>query len=1033
MKAKTFWRAVAFVAFCLTLGHSHAATVARIYATTSDKGVKAYRVDNTNAWMFEKTVISPGDGHTVKPVSCVHGPGCFYVLDADSTTSTASFSIHRYGEDFKYIDTLVSSYTPGTAPNAQQMAISPDGTYLYVACMAGGVLYRVSTSDGTIASFATAGINNSRSVCTGTNGTVYVANRGTSYAASYDKDTGERTRMYTLSSASGVFFDDTTGRIYISNSGNTLQSYKADGSDGVALTDSKLGNAIAVTRAGDCICVGLVTGHVVAYDRTAGTFGYAVTSIGSIWQLTAEAHNAVCVTLADGGWKRYGTFAEATAATGNSPVAAMSVMPADIATGALVAAPVSLTGGKFGKGTRFNREPSEAEVAALVADGLYVREVATASGTAWEVSGVYAAARVYATIPGVGVKSWLVDCTNRWTSEGTVLSAGDGHVVRPMAVARIGAFFHVLDRLDTAETKFSIHRYDTEFRYVDTPLANCSSTSPNVQQMAASPDGAYLYVTCFSGGSLLRVKVSDWSVESFATMGVNVSRGISVAANGTIYVAQRGASYAAVYDKDSGSRLKYHSLSQASGVLFHEKTKRVFVTNTASTIKVFNESDASGVGGVEYSSSLLGNAFALAAVGDIVYVGNSSGKLTAFDPAAGTFTKVADVSSEINHLFADNPCAAVVTSSGGAVVEYGSFSAAVATVDSSTVALDVFSGVAGRSPVRFTSLATAGSGETKALAVGTRASRALSVVERLSYLAPGLCTKEEDGAFVVTSAYPVARAYLSQPNYGVRAYIVDSIGQWAYEKDFLVNTAGKCERAAACVRAGKFVYVLDKISNPAPGRFSIWRYSAKGTCLGKLVDGCAVNSSEPWQIAASPDNSYLYVSCATGGAMLRVRISDGRVDAFTTISNDARGICTSADGTIYMVNGGQSAVRSFDPATGTATGYYQLSSASGAWYDDEASRLYVVNTGKSLKWFDAGDTTGTDVTDNLLSRSYALAGFGGYVYSCPWDFALVVSFEPESGTFASVAFPADAHVEHLFFEPLPEVEYPPDGTTVIFR
>ena len=331
MKTKTFWRTVAFVAFCLALGHSHAATSARIYATTSDKGVKAYRVDDTNAWTFEKTVISPGDGHTVKPVSCVHGPGCFYVLDADSTTSTASFSIHRYGEDFKYVDTLVSSYTPGTVPNAQQMAISPDGAYLYVACMAGGVLYRVSTSDGAIASFVTSGINNSRSVCTGANGTVYVANRGTSYAASYDKDTGERTRMYTLSSASGVFFDDDSGRIYISNSGNTLQSYKADGSDGVALTDSKLGNAIAVTRAGDCICVGLVNGHVVAYDPNAGTFDYAATSIGSIWQLTAEAHNAVCVTLADGGWKRYGTFAEATAATGDSPVAAVSVMPAGCA------------------------------------------------------------------------------------------------------------------------------------------------------------------------------------------------------------------------------------------------------------------------------------------------------------------------------------------------------------------------------------------------------------------------------------------------------------------------------------------------------------------------------------------------------------------------------------------------------------------------------------------------------------------------------------------------------------------------------
>lgn len=632
-----------------------AADVARVYATTSDKGVRVYRVDDTRTWTLEKTVVVPGDGHVVKPVSCVHGADCFYVLDGDSTTSTASFSIHRYDEQFAYIDTLVSSYTPVTAPDAQQMAISPDGAYLYVACFSGGVLYRVATADGTVSSFATAGINQSRSVSVSMNGTVYVANRGTHYVAAYDQYTGTRGTMYSLSSASGVFVDDAADRVYISNSGSDLKSYKLDGTDAAAYNNSYLGNALALTRVGDRIYEGRNVGHVVSCDLDNGTYGYAVTGIGTIWQLTAEAPRSAGMMFADGTGRRFDTLAAALAATAGANVVSISVMPEVAGDLPLVVTNVVFEDGKFGLGTRFNRALTAAERAVCVAEGLHVREMTTTAGTVWEVSGVYDVARVYATVPGAGVKSWLVDCTNGWVNEGTVLDAGDGHVVRPMAIVRIGSRFHVLDRLSTSETKFSIHRYGLDFRYIDTPVRESSFTSPNVQQMAVSPDGAYLYVTCFSGGSLLRVNVKNWSIESFATLGINNSRGISVSTNGTIYVANRGANYAAVYDKDTGTRLKYHALNQASGVWADDRTRCVYVTSQASILKVFNMSDAAGVGGTEYTNSYVDNAYALARVGDFICIGNSTGRLSAFDPESGTLTSLATGLGEINHLYADLP------------------------------------------------------------------------------------------------------------------------------------------------------------------------------------------------------------------------------------------------------------------------------------------------------------------------------------------------------------------------------------------
>lgn len=630
-----------------------AADVARVYATTSDKGVRIYRVDDTRAWTLEKTVVVPGDGHVVKPVSCVHGADCFYVLDGDS--STASFSIHRYDEQFAYIDTLVSSYKPATAPDAQQMAISPDGAYLYVACFSGGVLYRVATADGTVSSFATAGINQSRSVCVGGDGTVYVANRGTSYVAAYNKDTGARGTMYTLSGASGVFVDDTTDRIYISRNYSVMKSYKIDGTDGIEYSNSELDNAGALARVGDRICEGTYSSRIVSCDLENGNFTRIVSNIGSIWHLAAESPCSVGVRFTDGTGRRFESLTTALAAVTSESVSSISVMPEVAGDLPLVATNVVFTDGKFGLGTRFNRALTAAERAVCVAEGLHVREMATTAGTVWEVSGVYDVARVYATVPGAGVKSWLVDCTNGWVNEGTVLAAGDGHVVRPMAIVRIGSRFYVLDRLSTSETKFSIHRYRLDFRYIDTPVRESSFTSPNIQQMAASPDGAYLYVTCFSGGSLLRVNVENWSIESFATLGINNSRGISVSTNGTIYVANRGANYAAVYDKDTGTRLKYHSLSQASGVWADDRTRRVFVTSWASVLKVFNMSDAAGVGGTEYTNSYVDNAYALARVGDFICIGNSTGRLSAFDPESGTLTSLATGLGEINHLYADLP------------------------------------------------------------------------------------------------------------------------------------------------------------------------------------------------------------------------------------------------------------------------------------------------------------------------------------------------------------------------------------------
>ena len=241
-------------------------------------------------------------------------------------------------------------------------------------------------------------------------------------------------------------------------------------------------------------------------------------------------------------------------------------------------------------------------------------------------------ARVYVVRPGSEVSTYVVDDANIWRLEGTSFSKDDLRCKRPIALVKSGPFFYALDQYaDSQLGYFSIARYDAKGAYRGKLVEKCTLTSPKADNMTVSPDGAYLYVSCFSGGSLLRVSTADGSVTALTTDNIGNSRGCCVSTNGDIYVANRAKACVNVYSPDGTRSSVAYPLTNASGVLCDDVGGKVYVADNGSgggTARIYAKGDAS-----TYTSlSGTGNAMAIAKVNGRIVFGNWAGQILSYDP-----------------------------------------------------------------------------------------------------------------------------------------------------------------------------------------------------------------------------------------------------------------------------------------------------------------------------------------------------------------------------------------------------------------
>ena len=242
-------------------------------------------------------------------------------------------------------------------------------------------------------------------------------------------------------------------------------------------------------------------------------------------------------------------------------------------------------------------------------------------------------ARVYVVRPSSGVTTYLVDDANAWRLEGTFFSRNDLRCKRPIALVRAGPFFYALDQYEDSQLGyFSISRYDAKGAYRGKLVEKCTLTSPKADNMTVSPDGAYLYVSCFNGGSLLRVSTADGNVEVLTSDNIGNSRGCCVSTNGDIYVANRAKGRVNVYSPDGTKSSVDYPLTNASGVLCDDEADKVYVADNSATTRIYEKGNSGSYSAI----SGTGNAMAIAKVNGRIVFGNWAGQILSYDPEAGT-------------------------------------------------------------------------------------------------------------------------------------------------------------------------------------------------------------------------------------------------------------------------------------------------------------------------------------------------------------------------------------------------------------
>ena len=289
-------------------------------------------------------------------------------------------------------------------------------------------------------------------------------------------------------------------------------------------------------------------------------------------------------------------------------------------------------------------------------------------------------------------------------------------------------------------------------------------------------------------------------------------------------------------------------------------------------------------------------------------------------------------------------------------------------------------------------------------------------------------------------AAPVARVYVSrvwsQSNQGILSYLVDENGAWTLEKRFIAaNTSPLSERPAACVKLGKFYYILDQYNDPSQF-FSIHKYDRYGAYRGTLVNRYTStlnvdenNKRDNVQLmAASRDGRYFYIptwQANNGALILRVTVADGTVEEFPASEiGEGAAVCVGPDETVYVAARNKGKVFAYSPNDLTQSiRTYAQTWPTGVFYDDATDRLYIGthwNSGGQLTSYKADGTDKQTFTDSLVYRPGTMVRIGSKIYMGSWN-GNIVEVDPSDGSMSAVVSGLGC-INDLFLEPLPVAE-----------
>ena len=306
-------------------------------------------------------------------------------------------------------------------------------------------------------------------------------------------------------------------------------------------------------------------------------------------------------------------------------------------------------------------------------------------------------------------------------------------------------------------------------------------------------------------------------------------------------------------------------------------------------------------------------------------------------------------------------------------------------------------------------------------------------------------------ACLVSAAFaaPVARVYVtrvwSQSNKGILSYLVDENGAWTLEKCFIAaDSTPLSARPTACVKLGKFYYILDQYNDPSQ-YFSIHKYDRHGAYRGTLVNRYtstlnvdAQNQRDNVQLmAASRDGRYFYIptwQANNGALILRVTVADGTVEEFRTSEiGEGAAVCVGPDETVYVAARNKGKVFAFSPNDLTRSiRSYAQTWPTGVFYDDATDRLYIGTHWNAGGQFTSYKVDGTDKqtwTNPLVFRPGTMVRIGSKIYIGSWSASAngvtstgdIVEVDPSDGSM-SVVVSGLGCINDLFLELLPVAE-----------
>ena len=194
----------------------------------------------------------------------------------------------------------------------------------------------------------------------------------------------------------------------------------------------------------------------------------------------------------------------------------------------------------------------------------------------------------------------------------------------------------------------------------------------------------------------------------------------------------------------------------------------------------------------------------------------------------------------------------------------------------------------------------------------------------------------------------------------------------------VVGSVGSEPEAVAVNSTGTTVYVADESGED----LYVVDVASKTVTAGPI--DLSSPCSEPERMVISPDNAFLYITCA-GSSVIRVVIAGFGITTIASGLGDPHGIALNADGTrLYYTNtSGSGTTFEYDTGLQTLTGItFSGCDLYGGAVSPDGTRLYCVEEGSSLLIYDTSDGSllATVALGSSSARDVAVHPDGSLVY-----------------------------------------------------